>query len=363
MKIFLVQLRFLIQFFVILLLCNQFQNISSFIFSSQRIRTEISRGSVGRIYNHREYLIVNFGEKEEVKALGAKYDGEKRKWFIPIGSNPSAFLRWMRVYLNVPYADKEQAKMIGAKWDSDLRKWYVRGDVVLEKNVPEKWIPAAPFNSRVIDTKNTPVAIIDIDTTGLPLRVQGNFDEFSSLSSYNPSRILQLSYILTDFKTWAPIEKNGIIIKTDGFPIEAVEFHGITLERSQSEGVPFIIAAKQMMNAIGHAKFLYFHNAEFCVNIIKSEFYRYGLFEELERFSSIKPICIMERSRKGLGLMHIANKPKVPSMKELLRVVLKEELPAIHTSDMDVEYIRRIIKAWVENEQSSADNLLYLQKG
>lgn len=51
-------------------------------------------------------------------------------------------------------------------------------------------------------------------------------------------------------------------------------------------------------------------------------------------------------------------------MKELLRVVLKEELPAIHTSDTVVEYIRRIIKTWVENEQSSgADNLLYLQKG
>lgn len=72
----------------------------------------------------------------------------------------------------------------------------------------------------------------------------------------------------------------------------------------------------------------------------------------------------MERSRKALGLMDIANKLKVPSMKELLRVVLKEELPAIHTSDTVVEYIRRIIKTWVENEQSSgADNLLYLQKG
>lgn len=85
---------------------------------------------------------------------------------------------------------------------------------MLGKNVPEKWVPLPPFNSRVIDTKNTPVAIIDIDTTGLPR---------------------------------SPREKKGIIIKTDGFPVEAVEFHGITLERSQSEGVPFITAAKQML--------------------------------------------------------------------------------------------------------------------
>lgn len=29
------------------------------------------------------------------------------------------------VFLNVPYAQKEKAKLLGAKWDANKRKWYV----------------------------------------------------------------------------------------------------------------------------------------------------------------------------------------------------------------------------------------------
>ena len=29
------------------------------------------------------------------------------------------------VVLNVPYAEKDEAKDLGARWDPDLRKWFV----------------------------------------------------------------------------------------------------------------------------------------------------------------------------------------------------------------------------------------------
>lgn len=31
----------------------------------------------------------------------------------------------MAVLLNVPYAEKDQAKALGAWWNNDLKKWYV----------------------------------------------------------------------------------------------------------------------------------------------------------------------------------------------------------------------------------------------
>lgn len=34
-----------------------------------------------------------------------------------------------RNYLNVPFAQKEEAKKHGAKWDSDKKKWYIAGDI------------------------------------------------------------------------------------------------------------------------------------------------------------------------------------------------------------------------------------------
>jgi hypothetical protein len=30
-----------------------------------------------------------------------------------------------RIYLNVPYAEKDAAKALGAKWDAERKKWYV----------------------------------------------------------------------------------------------------------------------------------------------------------------------------------------------------------------------------------------------
>ena len=34
-----------------------------------------------------------------------------------------------KVYMNVPYAQKDEAKALGAKWDKDVKKWYYEGSV------------------------------------------------------------------------------------------------------------------------------------------------------------------------------------------------------------------------------------------
>lgn len=331
-----------------------------------------------------QYLNVPFEEKDEVKALGGRYDSEKKKWYVPTGRDTTSFRKWMTFYLNVPYQDKDTAKSLGAMWDKEAKKWSIRGgqdftpfqkwmeakeeakEEVKEEMKEELKIPPVPEVKQKKTTRKTkakkeeviPVAIVDIDTTGLPLKVNGTYDKFTALASYNPSRIIQLSYIITDLKTWEPIEKRNYIIKADGFPIDAVEFHGITPKKSQLEGIPFTTAARELMTAIRGSKFLIFHNAEFCLNILKSELYRYGLFMELESLPQIKPICIMERSRSVMGLLDVTKKPKVPSMKELIKIELNEDLPQIHTSAMDAEYIRLIIQKWTESNKFKLEDLL-----
>ena len=34
-----------------------------------------------------------------------------------------------RIYLQVPYAQKDQVKGLGARWDGQLKKWYFQGPV------------------------------------------------------------------------------------------------------------------------------------------------------------------------------------------------------------------------------------------
>lgn len=43
---------------------------------------------------HGQILDVPFKEKDEAKSLGAWWDPEMRKWFVPKGRDPMPFRRW-----------------------------------------------------------------------------------------------------------------------------------------------------------------------------------------------------------------------------------------------------------------------------
>lgn len=43
-----------------------------------------------------------------------------------------------RINIRVPFSDKDQAKAIGAKWDGDLKTWYIPADADMKKF--RKWI-------------------------------------------------------------------------------------------------------------------------------------------------------------------------------------------------------------------------------
>jgi hypothetical protein len=40
------------------------------------------------------YLKVPFAEKDEAKALGARWDAAKKKWYVPAGKDSEQFSRW-----------------------------------------------------------------------------------------------------------------------------------------------------------------------------------------------------------------------------------------------------------------------------
>ena len=44
-----------------------------------------------------------------------------------------------RFYLECPYAEKDDAKSLGAWWDPDRKKWYVPNDV--DRNLFKRWWP------------------------------------------------------------------------------------------------------------------------------------------------------------------------------------------------------------------------------
>lgn len=111
--------------------------------------------------NDRLYLNVSFKEKEEAKALGAKWDRQEKSWYIPADADTTPFANWLkkeeetmhapepeaiqqrrdseRLYLAVPYVERKEAKAAGAKWDSIAQSWYAGPEADMERL--KKWLP------------------------------------------------------------------------------------------------------------------------------------------------------------------------------------------------------------------------------
>lgn len=98
---------------------------------------------------------VPFGEKDDAKALGARFDGNRKSWFAPDdyvreamavrwqpaanqapGAAPPLQPQWQpgqygsaqgasdfKILYDVPFDAKDQAKALGARFDGSARKW------------------------------------------------------------------------------------------------------------------------------------------------------------------------------------------------------------------------------------------------
>ncbi|MES3021665.1 MAG: zincin-like metallopeptidase domain-containing protein [Pseudomonadota bacterium] len=111
---------------------------------------------------------VPFKQKDEAKALGAKWDRKEQSWFVPSGVDAAPFSKWLqkgsktaavevrtipaptggepapkrtegRQYLAVPYSERAAAKAAGAEWDKTAKSWYAGAKA--DKTKLAQWEP------------------------------------------------------------------------------------------------------------------------------------------------------------------------------------------------------------------------------
>lgn len=100
----------------------------------------------------RIYLNCPYDDKDACKALGGRWDGDVKKWYITDAMASEPFAQWMegadtasdttsdrgaassktqaeeegeRTYLNCPFDEKDACKALGGRWDGEAKKWYV----------------------------------------------------------------------------------------------------------------------------------------------------------------------------------------------------------------------------------------------
>ncbi len=153
----------------------------------------------------------------------------------------------------------------------------------------------------------------DVETTGLPI---GNRDP-KKFEKYDKCRLVSFGIVeYLDDKEVADIE---MVIKPEGFQVEATEFHGITHQMALENGYDFDVAYQSMKDIFDSVDFVVGHNINFDINCINSECYRRGY----EPFDPIK-VCSQNMCRQILF--------KNYRLGSAYKLLLQEELQNWHSA-------------------------------
>eukprot|EP01039_Chlorochromonas_danica_P003086 gene3086-3374_t len=116
------------------------------------------------------YLNVPFAEKAEAKQMGARWDTTCKSWYAyaddlrllerwPVNLDPNKRLLNMKsnevtkkVFLQVPFEEKDEAKALGAKYDMETKKWYAPN---AEASLLSRWGPSASHTTGTTKTTTT----------------------------------------------------------------------------------------------------------------------------------------------------------------------------------------------------------------
>ena len=97
---------------------------------------------VAGVRNDNVPLMCPYGEKDDVKQLGGRWNNEKRQWYVPAGLELAPFSRWNAeafTYLRFAWRDealRSRIKAQGAEFDGKTMRWYVRGNTDLRPFTP-----------------------------------------------------------------------------------------------------------------------------------------------------------------------------------------------------------------------------------
>jgi len=170
---------------------------------------------------------------------------------------------------------------------------------------------------------------IDVETTGLPININGKLPSFKDLKNYESSRLLEICLI--QYENGKEIETYHQIIKYDK-PILNSNIHKITNEISSEKGVPIETIVDKVIEMFMKTDYIIAHNIVFDMSIIFSEVFRYYP-DKIEKIRYIlqnkKLICTMYTYYK------FKNLKKYPKLDTLYDDLFKNERINTHTADQD----------------------------
>ena len=154
-------------------------------------------------------------------------------------------------------------------------------------SVPPKkqWKPWIPAKVTAIEHPKLPkgetppiILCFDTETTDKPPQPKNPFEkqifDDKEIPAESWPRILQLGFVLYDTGKQELVKKYDHIVKLKqkGLIVPAAEkVHGISEEKSQSEGLPIKKVMMDFIHSFNQAKFVVGHNVQFDINVVLAE--------------------------------------------------------------------------------------------
>lgn len=178
--------------------------------------------------------------------------------------------------------------------------------------------------------------IFDTETTGLPKRWDAPITDTD-----NWPRCIQIAWQIHD-DMGKLLEHQDFLIKPDGFniPYDSEKIHGISTELAQEQGIPILEVLTLFNEALAKAKFVVGQNIGFDLNIMGSEFYRYGISTDLNQ-RPILDTC----TEVTANLLKLpggrGGRFKLPTLTELHAYLFGVPFAEAHNATADVEATTR----------------------
>jgi hypothetical protein len=197
------------------------------------------------------------------------------------------------------------------------------------------------------------VLFIDVETIGLPIqkinkeyKPEERFYHYSENEKYENSRMIQISYKYYENyneKICDITEIIDYIIRPDGFEVNGTDFHTITNEIANENGIKINKALREIINFLlqDEIDFIVGYNIYFDINILMNELYRINKIKTLGKIQKLiddKKIIDIAQICAKMNLVEIKNKKKYQISKQsmIYKKLFDKEQQNSHNSKYDV---------------------------
>lgn len=182
----------------------------------------------------------------------------------------------------------------------------------------------------------------DTETTGIPIKYDGDSPHYKILPCYENARMLQIAWCISShINSTDTILKMQSYIISNNFKIDNSHIHGITAEVCQQKGVPIEFVIDQFYNDLQNIRAIVGHNVEFDLNMLKSELYRILISSQnSELLKKCESIISSLEEIENFDTMMMAYKmfklKKWPKLTELHKSLFGYDFDGAHDAYYDV---------------------------